>query len=373
MTPLRVFLWRFQKPLAAGYIALLGGVAFALWFYWAKVPASIDTGLTVAMRSLFHSSTFADVDRARADLQRAAVARDDHERTALRADARARLEAYLDSQPSVQPDRLHTQAVVAATELLAELHAEAGRHGRAQQLLSRLASDIPNNYRLHWLAGRAAESAGDLAAAAVSLRAAFKLAVNHADVAEDYLEVLSEQNAFEDILWVAREFVAGVQAGRPMAELKVGVGRSATQRKALEFSGVPVEHGNYVRAVTLYGLSRGPLCRLVGPPDLFEDWSTAGTLFVLARFEGVYDGVRARALHYVLRDGTTHELVLSPENSVTYHRPHSGVEAYVEIRTDIDARDVAHIEIEYACREQALSKRCLAIVERARVNVGERR
>lgn len=373
MGRLRSFLWRMQRPLAVGYVALLGAVAGAIWLYHSRVPASLDTGMTVAVRSLFHRATFREVERARTDLEAAAAATDPVERDQLRDDARERLEAYLATQRSVQPDRLHTQAVVAATELLAELHREQGRTNRAARLLTELADRIPLNYRLQWLAGRALRAAGDLPGAAASLRAAFKLAINHADLAEDYLELLSEQNAFEDILWVARTFASGARAGRPSAELKVGVARSVSQRRVLEWSGIPVEHGAYRRSVTLFGLRRGSACVLRTPQGMFDDWSETGRLFVQVRFEGVYDGVRARVMRYRTRDGQQHELLLGPENSSTFHRPYSGVEAYVEIRSSLDAASVAELEIEYSCAEHELSNRALGIIERARRNTGQDR
>ena len=106
---------------------MLATVAVAIWVYWKKVPASIDTGLTVALRSMAHASTFDAVERARADLERAAITDGLRSNAStLESDAEARLEAYLASQASVQPDRLHTQAIVAATELLATIYADDG-------------------------------------------------------------------------------------------------------------------------------------------------------------------------------------------------------------------------------------------------------
>ncbi|MCA8942536.1 MAG: hypothetical protein KDB80_08285 [Planctomycetes bacterium] len=373
MSRFRLLLWRLQRPLAVAYVALLCGAAAAIWFYHTRVPASLDTGMTVAVRSWFHEATFRDVERAKSELALAATTVDVAERDQLREFARQRLEAYLAMQRTVQPDRLHTQAVVEATETLADLHRSEGRTSRAARLLTDLAKRIPLNYHLRWAAGRALRDAGDLVGATAAFREAFKLAINHAELAEDYLEMLSEQNAFEDILWVARMFASGSRAGRPSVELKVGVARSAMQRAVLDWSGIPVEHGSYTRAVTRFGLRRGTECVVDVPRDMFDDWSDPGRLFVQARFENVYDGVRVRAMRYTTRDGRAHELVLDAENSSVFHRPHSGVEAYVEIRPGIEAAEVSTIELVYSCDEQELSDRALAIIERARRNMGQDR
>lgn len=373
MNRIRLFLWRHQRLLAAAYLSTVAFAVFAVWFYWARVPASVDTGLTVAIRSLYHSETFAHVRLAQRDFDRGAAATDTDVRDELWNSARRRLEFYLDSQSSVQPDRLHTQAIVAATELLARIHRERGQPRRAAKLCSRLAEKIPLNYHLHWLAGQALEEAGDLPAAARALRTGFKLAINNADLANDYLSVLSEQNAFDDILWVAKHFDNGIACGRPSAELKVGVGRGGLQRQVLKWSGVPVEHGNYTRSVTIFGLNRGPSCWLRAPVDLFDDWSQPGALFVQCRFEGVYDGVRGLSMRYWTRDGSEHSLALSEDTLATHHRPMSGVESYLEIRSTIDATTVQRIEIEYSCAQQALSKGSRAAIARATANVGGER
>ena len=173
--------------------------------------------------------------------------------------------------------------------------------------------------------------------------------------------MLSEQNLFDDILWVAHEFAAGVRAGRPMAELKVGVG---SQRDPAQGPGrSPGSRSSTATTSREFTLirsgSRRRLAVSVHRRDLFggvED--RAGKLFVQARFEGVYDGVRVRAMHYTLRDGTSPRTRPDPgELGFVPATRYSGVEAYVEVRSDLEASEVAHVELEYSCREHELSKR----------------
>ncbi len=370
MSPLRVFLWRRRRPLAALYLVVLLIAVGVVYGYARYVPDSIDTGLTVAVRSTFWHDTFREVQRARIDFDKSQNATDPAERTRLLRNARQRVEMFLGEHPSVQPDRLYTQAIVAATELLSEIHIARGKPSRAARVLEALADRVPLNYRLRQLEAEAKVAAGDLGGAADAFRDSFKLALNHPDVAESYLEVLAELARFEDVVWVADQFERAVRRGAPSVELKVGPARSGLQRRVLDLSGVPVEHGSYSRSVTFYNLGRGARSTVSSPPDLLADWDSGGPLFVQLRFESVYEQLEVLEFRYWTRDGKRSTLVLGADSVRTFHRPHSGVEYYVEIRTDLDPSTVARFEVDYRTPTQKLSSDAEAIVAKARANLG---
>jgi len=356
---LRSFLWRHQAILATVYLILLIGGCLALISYALRLPRRLDIGLTVVARSVLYQRTFREVDRARD-----AFASGDF------TSSETRLTRFLDRHDDVQPGQLQTHAVTAAHELLAETYLAQGRAGKATRLLEDLTRHTPLDYRAWLLKATAARTAGDIETSLLSFRQAFKLAPNHPGVAESYLSLLSELNDHEQILWVEDQFERAARRGSPLLTLKVGRARSPLQRRLLEWAGIEVEHGNYHGSLELANLPNGAEQRLSLPPDLFASWPRPpGSLYLQLRFENVYEELRIDALRYLTKNGESRDYTLTPQTVRYQHRPHSGVEYYAEIRTDIDVDDIESMELFYsAFPESRLSAQAHAIIEKARVN-----
>jgi len=356
---LRSILWRHQTVLATVYVAFLIAGCLALIGYGLKLPRHLDIGFTVAVRSALYQRTFREVDRAREELSSGDLTHSE-----------ARLTRFINRHDDVQPSQLATHAVSAAHELLAEIYLRQGRTGKATRLLDGLAQKTPLDYRAWLLQGQAAEIAGDVETSLESYRQAFKLAPNHPGVVEEYLGLLSELNDHEEILWVEDQFHRAARRGSPLLTLKVGGARSPIQRRLLEWAGIRVEHGSYHVSLELDNLSHGAGQRLILPPDLFHEWPhPPGSLYLQLRFENVYEELRLDALHYLTKDGERREYALTPGRVRYQHRPHSGVEYYAEIRTDIDVDEIETLELVYSTLpEMRLTDDAHAIIDKARVN-----
>ena len=212
-------------------------------------------------------------------------------------------------------------------------------------------------------------AAGETVEAARCFREAFKLTLNHPEVAEAYIAVLDRMNAYGDILWAADQYARGSRRGTPRVEAKIGVARKALHRWVLDFVGIPVEHGAYVRSVVVTGLERGERKTLALPLDMLRNWRSQGTpLYVQLKFENIYDGLRIEALRY-RRPGEPFREMELDEGQVAYlHRAHSGAEYHAEIRTDLDLAKLDAVEVVYSCPEHRLSSSLDLVIEKARAN-----
>ncbi|MEE9561727.1 MAG: tetratricopeptide repeat protein [Thermoanaerobaculia bacterium] len=314
---LRLFLWRHQVSLTIVYLALLVAGCGALYWYCWKMPASLDTGMTVALRSVIFQRVFSPVSQAREDLASGDL-----------VSAQVRLERFIQRHSEIQAGQLETHAVTDAHEMLAEIYVEQGKPRKAARLLEQMARRTPLNYRLWLLLAEAARSAGDAPLAAKSYRQAFKLALNHPQVAERYLGLLSELNAFEEIVWVADQFSRAAQRGVPLASVEVGIPRSEFRRRVLEWTGIKVGHASYYRGLDLFGLPFGEGQQLSLPEELLQPWPyPTGSIYIRLRFEGVYEHLRVESLRYRTKDGETREYVLTPDRVSYQTRPHSAVES----------------------------------------------
>jgi hypothetical protein len=110
------------------------------------------------------------------------------------------------------------------------------------------------------------------------------------------------------------------------------------------------------------------------PEELLRPWPyKADSLYVRLRFEGVYGELRVGSLFYEDATGERRQVAVTPADIRYQSRPHSGVEYYAEIRSELEPDDVENLEILYtALPEPRLSAGALAIVEKARINLKAR-
>lgn len=341
------------------YLAGVATLTVGLFWYAFYMPKSLDSGITVILRWLAYQRIYEQVDTAHSEIEAGKLEQ-----------AEARLDLFLKRHGKVQPDQINTHAVSDAHMALADISLAQGRAKAAVEMLDRIARQDPLNYHLWHLKGQACREAGDLAEAADAYRNAFKLALNHPQVVEGYLGVLSEQNAFEDILWVADHFQRAVRRGQPSAVVEVGVARPGAERRVLETAGIPVMHGNYFRHQKFVELSCGERRRIPIENELLHPCpSSSAPLYVQVLFKNVYDGLQINAFRYWTTDGREADYDLSSGNLHSYHRPHSGAEYYVEIRTELDIEGIDRCEVIYSCPEPKLSRDALAIIDKAQTNV----
>ena len=360
---LRLLLWRHQRLAAYLYLALILAFLGCLLWYRYRVPHGLDTAVAVALRSVAYQGTFERVDQVRADIEAG--------RLGL---AEQRLDRFIAEHRHVQPAQLATHAVTEAHELLADVYRRTGRMRRRIEVLEAMILRTPLNHRLWHLKGNACRDVRDMAEAARCLREAFKLTLNNPEVVDSYIAVLDDQNAYEDILWVADHYARAKRRGAPRAEVKVGVARSSLERRGLAWAGIPVEHGIFDRNVSLAGLARGERKVLSLPREMFVGWgSPSGPLYVQLKFENVYEELRIDALRYRRKAGEPEEVAVGEDKIAYLHRPHSGASFYAEVQTDLDARELEALEIVYSCPEHVLSAQTHRAIAKARVNVQAKR
>lgn len=357
----RLFLWRRQRGVAIAYLTLLA-LAWALFLgFTFLAPRNVDIGATVLARSIAYHATFEEVERARTEL----------EQGKLEA-ARLRLQRFVDEHATVQNSQLETHAVVEAHELLADIHMRQHRPRRAVRLLESLTDRLPLDYRAWYLRGMAEKRGVGLVEAAQSLRQAFLISLPHHEVTEEYLSVLADLTALEEILWVADQFWRGARRARPMVSVKVGTPRSALDRRLMSMAGIPVEQGRFIRWFDRRGLPRGNARTIACPPELLADWpDSSGRLTIQLRFEHIHEGLRIDALRCV-SGASVREIPIAPEDLRILHRKHSSREYSIEFDIDLDPRTFERLEIVYSCPELTLHADALAIIEKARANLRPR-
>ena len=353
----RLFFWRHQKKLGVAYLGLLGLAWLGFFVVAQGTPYSIDIGAAVALRARAYHASFEDVRTAEDEIERGKL-----------YTARRRLENYLEEHEGVARAQLHTHAVVRAHELLAGLYQRDNRPGRAVRLLKGLCERLPLHYRAWYLRGKAEKAAGDSGAASESFATAFRMTLNHPDVAEAYLGVLADLTEFDQIVWAADQFDRAARRAGPTALVKVGIPRGTVQLAGLNWAGIPIEHGTFFRSVEMRNLPRGKRQSMACPPELFRYWrSTRPTVTIQTRFEHVYSGLEVHGLR-VTRDGKVTDVEIEPGDVRYYHHPHSGREAYAEFNVNRETVQNADVELIYSCPVHALSTDTQAIVDKARAN-----
>lgn len=355
---LRLLLWRHQVPLSVLYLGALlvvGGGIFSLRMW---MPEHLNMGLAVASRSWAYDRTFEEVKTARADFQAGRL-----------EDAQRRLVRFLEQHADVQPGQLYTHAVTDACELLSQVYLVQEKPGKAVAVLRAMTETTPLHYRLWYSQGCILKDVGDLEQAALCLRQAFKLTLNHPQVTEAYLSVLADLNSHEEILWVADHFHRASRNAAPKVEVTAGVARSRLQRTAMNLAKVPIGHGSFLASMVFYGLERGQKRHLALPAAMFDSWpAREGKFTVGLCFKNIYQDLRIDCVRYRLKDGEWTRRVLPESQVVFWHRPHSGSEFHVELRTDLEASRIGEFEIVYSCPQHVLSGDAERMIAKARVN-----
>ncbi len=354
----RLFCWRHRKLLAVTYVALLVGICAGLWAYLKRVPPSLEVGAAVAVRSYLYRQTFDEVERARLDWE------------AGDADqAEIRLERFLTEHDGVQKGQLYTHAVSDAHELLAEVYAADNRVGRATKTLKRALERTPLDYWLWYQLGAHQEGSGDFKGATKSFHEAFKLTLDHPQVASAYLEVLGEQNLHDQALWVHDQFTRAAKRAAPVVTVKVGAPRDETQRKVLDLAGIPVEHGQFFQTYRDFGLARGTHQELNLPLEMFAGApSDPDPLYLQLRFQNVYDNLVVEGLKWRTDRGRREERWFEEGDVRTMHRDHSGVEFHAEMAITLPLDKLASVTVVYSCPPHELSEAALAVVKKALAN-----
>jgi len=355
---LRLALWRHGRILAALYLGGLLGTSAALAAYYFLVPDSLDMGLAIAWRTIAFRQTFEAVDRARDEVSRGRL-----------REAEAILDRFLHRHGNIQPARVDFPAVIDASLLLADVTERQGRPGAAARVLRAMTELDPLDYRTWWKLGLIEERRGDVRRATSSLKEAFGLSPNHPRVTEDYLALLSQTGARDDVVWVAEQFERAAERGRPAVQIKAAGPRSAVERAVLSWVGIPIEHGDYGAVREVFGLERGRRRRVVVPEEMLRAAPPGEPLYVQLRFENVYEGLTIDALRWRTGDGREAGKELDRGQVSELHDQDSSAAWYAEIRTNLLPRDVISLEVLYSCPEAALGRSASRAVEVARMQL----
>ena len=356
---IRFLTWKLRKPLVALYLLLLVGICAVVWVYREKVPASLDVGGTVALRAYAYENTFDTIKEAR-DFQQ----RGEHD------EVTALLERFLEKRGGAQRGQLYTNAVTDAHEILASTYLAKGSSGKALKTLTRAIERTPLNYRLWYLRGKVYDERGEFPRAAEDFRQAFKLTLDHPAVTEAYLATLAEMKRHEEILWVADHFERAGPRAAPIATVKVGLPRSELQRKVMNFVGIPVEQGEFLKSCRLRGLPRGRNVSAAVPAAMFDDLPTRPDEFLMQlRFQNVYDRLKIEAVQWVLQDGSVEEFALATDAVRYMHRDHSGVEYHAEFPTSMPTDPIQSVNVIYSCPPHDLNEEAQRIIANAKDNV----